>query len=204
MKKKLFTILTILLASILFSCTGETSDNNEVNTCLYTFEDDSTTFEWTAYKTSEKAPVSGGFNEISVTSEPAEDPVRVIESIQFEINTASVETNVDDRNKKIAKHFFQTINTPTIKGKVASVGNDKAIVNITMNGVSIDVEGRYKLENDNFEFESVIDVTLWNALVGIDSLNEVCYDLHTGTDGVSKLWSEVKLNFNTSLVKNCD
>ncbi|MFT5582308.1 MAG: hypothetical protein ACI9G9_001573 [Psychromonas sp.] len=35
------------------------------------------------------------------------------------------------------------------------------------------------------------------------ALNTICKDLHTGDDGVSKLWSEVDLNFSTVLQTDC-
>jgi hypothetical protein len=60
------------------------------------------------------------------------------------------------------------------------------------------------VEGDTFTFESSIDVSSWNALGGIDALNEVCEDLHKGDDGVSKLWSEVSLKLSTTLNNDCD
>ena len=60
-----------------------------------------------------------------------------------------------------------------------------------MNGIDYDVVGDYTLEDKLFSWESTIDVISWNALSGIDALNEECKDLHTGADGESKLWSEV-------------
>lgn len=184
---------------------GTVEHEEDSSACFYSYNEGTTTFEWTAFKTNAKVPVAGGFNDIKVTSEKAEDPKDVIKSIEFEINTASVETNVEDRNAKIAEHFFGTINTETITGKFTGLTDDgKATVMITMNGISFDIEGDYKLEGSDFTFKSVIDVKNWNALSGIDALNKVCEELHTGEDGVSKLWSEVSLKLTTSLDSDCD
>ena len=173
--------------------------------CFYSYNPGTSNFEWTAYKTSDKVPVKGGFNEITVKSEGADDGKAVIESITFSMKTASVETNDVVRNATVAKHFFETINSPTIDGRIKSLGSDnKAIISVTMNGVEVDINGEYTLENGDFKFTSSVDVSAWNAMNGITTLNKECKDLHTGPDGTSKLWSEVALSFSTSLKSDCD
>lgn len=212
--KKITYIIALLTMSIgMFSCSSSESTNDievvleEVDAdpvCDYSYFGDSTHFEWVAYKTSEKKGVPGGFNDIKVTSVSSDDPMIVLGSLNFEINTASVETNIEDRNKKISKHFFETINTAVIKGKVLSIDENKTVFEISMNGILVEVEGDYSFENDVFTFETMIDVNAWSALEGIEALNAECSELHTGEDGVSKLWSEVKLSFSTTLMKDCE
>ena len=72
-----------------------------------------------------------------------------------------------------------------------------------MNGKAVDVIGTYTLEGETFSFSATIDVAQWDGMGGIDALNEICRELHTGADGKSKLWSEVDLSFTTSLKKEC-
>jgi len=201
-----FSALTVTL--LMSSCTSEPKEIEVVKpepTCKYSYNAESTEFEWTAFKTTEKVGVAGSFNEIKVTSIEVDNDKDVIESIQFSMNTASVETNNEDRNGKVAKHFFETINTETIDGSIQSLGEDgKAIVEISMNDLTIEVEGDYELNVGIFTFETMIDLSLWNAISGVDALNEICKDLHTGEDGVSKLWSEVQLSLKTTLTKTCE
>ena len=201
-----FSALTVTL--LMSSCASEPKEIEVVKpepTCKYSYNAESTEFEWTAFKTTEKVGVAGSFNEIKVTSIEVDNDKDVIESIQFSMNTASVETNNEDRNGKVAKHFFETINTETIDGSIQSLGEDgKAIVEISMNDLTIEVEGDYELNVGIFTFETMIDLSLWNAISGVDALNEICKDLHTGEDGVSKLWSEVQLSLKTTLTKTCE
>ena len=125
--------------------------------------------------------------------------------MKFSMNTASVETNDESRNKKIADLFFGTINTPTIDGSVKKLkDNGKAIIEVTMNGVSADVEGDYTLVDGKFSFSTSVDVSMWNAMLGLETLNAACYDLHSGDDGVSKTWTDVALSFSTQLETDCD
>ena len=90
-------------------------DNEEVvedaplEICFYEYDSTSTEFAWTAYKTSDKVAVGGTFNEIEITSDGSSDnPMSLIESMKFSMKTASVETQNEERNGKIANLFFGT------------------------------------------------------------------------------------------------
>ncbi len=199
----------IVLTSILFaSCSGPEETEMEASpkeSCFYAYNEGATTLTWTAFKTNDKVGVPGSFNRITVNSESGEDPKDVLESIEFTIETASVETNDQDRNAKVAEHFFGTINTPEITGRIVALkDNGKALVAISMNGIEVDVEGDYTLEGKVFNYKTSIDLSKWKALEGINKLNSICKDLHTGADGVSKLWSEVTLSLSTTLSSDCD
>lgn len=209
MKKNIIYGLFILSAVALTACSGETKTEETAEpkkTCFYTYNSGTTVLEWTAFKFTEKAPVKGTFNTINITGkEGSDDTKKLIESLEFSIETASVETQNPDRNGKIAELFFGTIATPQITGKVKSLSdNGKATIEIKMNGIKKDVVGEYTLEEGKFTFASTIDVMNWNAGKGIETLNTACKDLHTGTDGKSKLWSEVDLSFTTELSSDCN
>ena len=73
-----------------------------------------------------------------------------------------------------------------------------------MNNITIDVEGEYKLNGSMFEWSTDIDVSAWNGLMAVESLNEACKDLHAAEDGVSKTWSEVNLSLELELLSDCD
>ena len=206
---KLFGILSLSTSLLLLSCKSDSAESKNEKTAspksaYYEYNEGTTVFEWTAYKFADKSgPVPGGFNEIEVESEGAENAKDVIESIRFKIATASVETQNEDRNKKIAEFFFGTINTPEITGKFVELkDNGKALVTIRMNGIDFDIEGDYELDDNDFSFNASIDVSNWNGMPGINKLNEVCEDLHKKTPkDESKLWSEVTLKLTTSLKK---
>jgi len=210
MKRNISIATIFALGVVMTACKGEVETaaeptENAPAACFYSYNEGASTFEWTAFKTNDKVGVKGGFNEIMVESEAFDDPIAVLESITFSMKTSSVETNDEGRNGKVAKFFFETINTPTIEGKIKSIGKDgKARISVTMKGNDVDVKGDYTLEGGDFSFTSTIDVSLWNALEGIKALNAECNDLHKGKDGVSKLWSEFALSFTTSLSSDCD
>jgi hypothetical protein len=210
MKFKIGPVLCALSALVLIGCqsesTAESKKKETVKQCFYSYSSGSSVLEWTAFKFTEKTPVKGTFNTIDIEGlETSDDPKKLIESLSFEIATESVETQNPERNGKIAELFFGTIATPVINGKVRSLSNNgKATIEISMNNLKQDVVGDYTLDGSKFSFNAVIDVLKWNAGKGIETLNTACKDLHTGTDGKSKLWSEVELSFTTELSSDCN
>lgn len=209
------SIIVFTFASLFMGLTGcqgksdaeQTEETSKKETsCEYSYDAEKSVLEWTAFKFTEKTPVKGTFNEINIEGmEKSTNPKKMIESLKFSISTASVETQNEDRNGKIAKLFFGTIGTEKITGEVKSLSdNGKAVIVIEMNKMKQEVMGDYTLEDGKFSFNATIDVLKWNASSGITALNTECKDLHTGTDGKSKLWSEVDLSFSTELLSDCN
>jgi hypothetical protein len=190
--------------------TLESTAQTKVENCIYTYNPAMTKLDWTAFKFLRKAGVPGTFTTINVNgTKSGGDPKSIIESLSFSIPVSSVETNDPGRNKKIDSLFFGKLNnTALLSGKVVSLGeNGKAILLVTMNDISNEVEGDYTLNDNVFTFNTEINVERWNAQSGIKSLNEACKDLHTDVengDTESKLWSEVTISFSTELSKKCD
>lgn len=204
---KKFTYL--LFAGLILSACGDksTSENASASEekCTYSYDSENDLLEWTAFKFTEKTGVKGTFNTVEVSSvSEADSPEDLISSLTFKIPTSTVETQNPERNGKISKFFFGTINTPEITGKLQILRKDgKAGFEITMNGKKVILLGDYTLTDDLFTFKSTLDVAAWDALGGIEALNKECKDLHTSTDGVSKLWPEVEVNLSAPIIKNC-
>lgn len=209
MKKGIIYSLAIAGTMVFASCGGEVEevmDDKPLEICFYTYDNATTEFAWTAYKTTEKVAVGGTFNVIDITSDSSsDDAAALIESMKFSIETASVNSANEERDGKIADLFFGTLNTASIDGRVKMLkDNGKAVIEISMNSVKADIEGDYTLVDGKFTFNTSVEMSIWNAMNGIETLNEACNDLHTGEDGVSKLWSEVALSFSTQLTSDCD
>ncbi len=190
---------------MLSACGNKQKEKKEVKPmvgCFYTYNSAATTLEWTAFKFTEKKGVTGTFNEIIIeVPETSDDPLALLSALKFKLPTGSVETQNEQRNGKIASIFFKTIATDTIYGKVTNlnVKNGSALIDIQMNGINRSVKGVYTLKNGAFDFKSSIDVLDWNGASAISALNTACKELHTGSDGKSKLWTTVDLSFKTQL-----
>ena len=216
MKKYIFS--TLLLALFTVGCSEgeaeETKAKDErkevVKNCMYSYNPAKTQLTWTAFKFLRKAGVGGAFMKIDVKGGDANPSARdLIESLSFAIPINSIETNDQSRNKKIQEFFFGNLATPElISGKVVRLEEgDIAVLEIKMNDITKNVEGKYTLEDNVFLYTTEINVLDWNAEQGLKSLNKECKDLHTDVengDTESKLWPDVSISFKTTLDKSCD
>jgi hypothetical protein len=214
MKKYMFTAMALGL--LLVGC-GEEADSakevqgdTKVMNCLYSYNPANSELKWTAYKFLNKTGVGGSFTQINVSgAESTGDAHSLIESLSFVIPISSTETNDAGRNQKIQNFFFGSMaSTEEIAGKVVSLGdNGRAILAITMNEITLEVEGDYSLDGARFMYSTEINVDDWNGQMGIKALNDECKDLHTdyeNGDTESKLWSDVSISFSTTLTEICD
>ena len=186
---------------------GHDYGTEETNQCLYEFVADSTILTWTAYKTGEKVPVSGTFDELEISgTSSSESLMGVFEKAEFKIRTGSVNSANPDRDAKIAEHFFGKMSDArSISGSVAQLTEENATVVFTMNGISmkqemmVETDGKYSVT-----ISANLDVNNWNLQPSLAALNEVCSVLHTGADGESKLWDEVRVELRAMAVNPCD
>ncbi len=208
--KKVYSLSFIVFAGLFIASCGAESPKEEASApeevCLYSYNEGTSEMKWTAYKFNDKTPVAGTFKVINVDGTmESDDPMALLSSLSFDIPISSLESMNEERNGKIIEHFFGSIGTENLTGKVVSLGEDgKAVIEIRMNNMAKEVSGEYTFVDGKFDFSANIDVADWNASTGIAALNKICKDLHTGTDGVSKLWSEVAISFSTTLTSDCD
>lgn len=212
LKQLKYVTLAVGVAIVLVSCgsksQNEGSESTEVQkepVCTYTYMPDSTSLTWTAYKFTKRAGVSGTFNQISVTNtSTSESPTDVLVGAEFSITTASVNSGNAERDPKLVAFFFEKLaNTQNITGKINSIKDNEAVVSITMNDKTVDVVGKISVEGNKVSLTTQVDMTDFEGLDAIASLNKVCSDKHTDEDGVSKLWPDVAIVVSTVLTKNC-
>ncbi len=174
--------------------------------CTYTAQAAGSSAKWTAYKFTEKAGVGGGFDKLSVEgAKPADSAWKAIDGLKFAIETASVNSNNPDRDKKITEQFFGTMaDTAQLTGALKATSADAGTLTVTMNGATHEVPVKLATgEGDTLTLTGTLDVETWGGGPAIAALNKVCEDLHKGKDGVSKLWPTVDVVGTVSLQKTC-
>nr|WP_299204490.1 YceI family protein [uncultured Brumimicrobium sp.] len=216
MRKNTKFLFVALAGLMMSSCAGETettetavAEVEKTETCYYSYDAANSEMSFTAYKFLGKVGVGGTFTEINVEGgEKNEDAKALIEGLSFNIPISSISTKDVSRDGKINEFFFGGINTEVISGEVKSLDDSgKAVLAITMNSITKDVEGAYTLNDNAFSFDAEIDVLNWDGQAGIDALNEECKELHTdfaNGDTESKLWPDVTISFSTELKKECE
>lgn len=212
---KLLSYNTLLAVALLFiiGCSGKTADTNDTDepeekpmTCTYAYTKDSTRVAFTAYKFTEKVGVNGKFDEFTVNlNDQAKTPEELMKSVEFRIPITSFNTNKPERDEKIKKIFFGALtNTDEITGKVKSVAGGKGVITLKLNDVEKDFEMDYSFEDGAVKLSAVMQLADWDAMSAVEAINKACEELHKGTDGLSKLWPEVKIVIKSTLVKNCE
>ena len=206
--KKTFILLLLLVLTFNFSsCKSEKkTDNKEVvkeakkTAFPFSLKNAKNEINFTAYKTSDKVPVGGQFKKLNIISGGEGNTIKeAINNTEFSIPVSSIFTKDTSRDYKIKKFFFGIMdNTKLLSGKLVIENDSVGYTHIKMNGVTEKVAFKYSIEANTFSMKATIDVTNWNAIDALNSLNTVCKDLHKGADGVSKTWSDVALNITST------
>ena len=193
-------LLTGLLPLTLFlnSCSGESSNEASHSDTVQEKQiielvENSINVEWTAYKTTEKLPVKGVFNEVKLETQlnKGESPEEILNDATVSIDINNLTTGNADRDVKIKTLFFGLMkDSGNIKGKL-TYSDEKWKLNVTMNETTVNVPVVVNFEENTFHLKSTIQLAEFNALEMLASLNKACYDLHKGADGISKTWEEV-------------
>lgn len=192
----------LLMLMVLSSCSTKTKKPiieqvgyQTVEKKNYTIDIEGATLQWTAYKFTNKARVFGSFNEYEVemastTPSLIEDQLR---GAKITIATSSVNSSLALRDAKISNFFFKVFNTDTIKGELLTANRKNGLLSLEMNTMTNDVGYTYELKNDTLVMHTKINLENWDGTEALASLNQECYQLHMGTDGISKLWPEVAI-----------
>jgi len=198
-------ILSFLLLAVftLNSCKKTKKAETETHKKGYTIDSQATTINWVAYKTTDKIPVKGSFTKINLKQQKSSTALEALNNVKFSIPVSSIFTKDTIRDAKLKKFFFGTlVQTNNILGSFALKENNSGVIKITMNGITKDIPVTYTIKDKLVSLEGVLDLDNWQAQTALKALNVACKDLHTGKDGISKTWSDVKIEATTSLEFN--
>ena len=167
----------------------------------YSIEAKTTTINWIAYKTTSKVPVKGQFTKVNIQqTKKFTTAFEALNGLKFDIPVSSLFTKDTIRDEKLKKFFFGTMkNTNSITGVISMNNETSGSVELTMNGISQVLPITYVISDQMVTIEALMDLDNWQAQLAIQALNTACKELHSGDDGISKTWSEVKIEVATYL-----
>ncbi len=169
-------------------------------------QDGSVSVSFKAYKTPAKVGVGGVFDSVDYKAiAPEGNNFReILVGSTVVIDTTSVNSKNEGRDKTLVKSFFKQMNDSVIKAKIVDIKSDKRMrgkpktgvmsVAITMNGVTKNVPMSYIFDNGDLSATGNIDILDFSASKALNAINKACYDLHDG-----KTWSDVEIGFKTKI-----
>lgn len=201
MKNIALIAVLVLLSITTISCKTDKKNQKNNTEKLYSVEPLTTKVSWTAYKTTEKIGVEGQFTKVNFTNiKKSLTPREALNGTEFSIPISSLFTNNDERDSKLMKLFFGVMdNTEFLSGSLELTSDTEGIATVKMNNISKSFPVEYTLSGQMASFTGILNVEDWNTQKALESLNIACFDLHKGADGVSKTWSEVKIDIVTYL-----
>lgn len=211
---KLRNVAFIIAMGLFASCGNNEAPKEEApavaepikEVCLYSVQKDSTKVFWTAYKLSQKTPVTGRFMMPTLSGDTtSENAFDVFKNAKIVVSIANINSKDAERDKKITDSFFgKMMNTAEITGQVKSVSADgKGLVSFKMNEVEKEVAATFEMDGDWVKCTADINVEDFNGADALKSLNTACKERHTGTDGVNKLWPDVRIMVQALVKKEC-
>jgi polyisoprenoid-binding protein YceI len=203
MKSKLKLLLITVMVLSLSACKNAKNDAEKTAETGFTVVDSTATIKWTAYKTTEKLPVSGVFKTINITnSKQAQTAELALDSLQFSIPVSSLFSNNPERDGKLKDLFFGIMaNTSLLNGTIHVEGDKMGSLEVVMNGVTKSLPLTFTTAGDTIHFSGVMNLPEWNVTEAFASLNKACFDLHKGKDGISKTWDDVLIEASVVSVK---
>ncbi len=200
MKNRNILGLFLLAALTLSSCKKVKKTAIEKATKSYSIDAKTTAINWTAYKTTDKISVKGKFTKITLKQEKAATPIEALNSVKFSIPVTSIFTKDTIRDAKLVKFFFEKmINTNNITGSFDLKNDNTGSLLLTMNGITKQLPVTFVIKDQLVTIDGTLNLDNWQAQAALSALNIACKDLHTGKDGISKTWSEVKIEATTYL-----
>jgi hypothetical protein len=203
------TIPVLLLTLLGISCNSSKKEKDESTNAktiltgpFYTMDTSGTSLIWTAYKFTEKLGVSGTFDDYTLRLKTDSGSLDdLLSKAEMTIVTHSVNSANIIRDPKLRTSFFKVFKTDTIFGNINDANKGKGALELRMNNITKDVAFEYSIKNDTLHLLTHLDLMSWNGEEALTSLNKECYELHTGTDGISKLWPDVDVVFRIPLQK---
>jgi polyisoprenoid-binding protein YceI len=176
----------------------------QAKTCSFTHDSTKDSVKWTAYKTKAKVPVAASFKKFKVELKGKKNAKALNTYLKFatvSIDAQSVDSGDKIRDNKIALFFFKSMLPKSeIKAEIVKVHPKKKKIDlkIEMNKVTKTILMDYKFENNLFTMNGVIDVLDFSLSKQLANLGRACSVKHEG-----KTWSEVAIQFDSSITKNC-
>lgn len=173
--------------------------------CTYSWDQAKSSVEGTGFKFTEKVGVKAKFPKYSLNKATPQKSVKeLLQGLVVSVDLNSIDSGNAVRDKNLVDTFFSNIKDPgKAQVTVKSVGKKSIEASLKINGVMKPVRFDYSMKNDQVVATGRFDALAYTMGKAYNALKERCKVLHTGKDGVSKMWSDFDLKVVGQLKKVC-
>jgi len=198
-----FKVLLLAFITLSFGACVNKQKSEQKSKTDFSVIDSTATVKWTAYKTTDKKPVSGVFKTINIKKSASGATAELaLNNLEFSIPVSSIFSNNQDRDNILKNIFFGVMaNTSLLTGTIHATADHQGSLDVNMNGINKNLLLTFKTKGDTVNFKGVMSLANWNAGAALDSLNKACKDLHKGPDGISKTWDDVLIEASVVVKK---
>ena len=210
--------MPLSLSLIIFSCNNKENSETIQKTIplpegvLYKLDmtAENTEVNWIGYKTNEKTAVSGSFSEFSSDREnqsfnSIDD---LVDGLNFSISSLSSSSGDPIRDLNLKDYFFKYLTDNfEIEGTLGRPINDSIDVSFNILGQDKTVRFAYstylktsKYSNKIIQIKGKLDLVNQFNGEAFNSIHKQCFDLHKGSDGISKTWEEVDVHIKALVI----
>ncbi|MFK8137193.1 MAG: hypothetical protein AB8E15_02430 [Bdellovibrionales bacterium] len=159
-------------------------------------------FQFTGYKFTEKAPVSGTFKDIQWTYEKESNSIEeLLLSGSIIIDSFTVSSGDKIRDNNLLEGIFKVWGSRQISAKVISIDKKTNKLSIELKvGENIKlIDMNYSIKGTTLAIAGKIDLLELGFSKAYAKLSKLCKAFHIGVDGINKTWSEVGLKLTANI-----
>ena len=202
--------INLIMFSLLFvacNSNNSSSDEEKVDSTIkefsYKIDINNTKVIWNGYKTNDKIKVVGFFKNFSSDRVGQEFTSinELVSGLEFSIESASSTSGDEIRDTNLKDHFFRYLTDDFfINGRLGNPKSDSIDVTFLVFGQQKKVRLGYNCNlvdgssNHIVEIRGSIDLeSQFGAYKAYNAISNKCYNLHKGSDGISRTWKQVDI-----------
>ncbi|MDG1849526.1 MAG: hypothetical protein P8I82_03425 [Flavobacteriales bacterium] len=182
------------------------SQSTTPTSCEYRFDELNTKVFWAGYKTTDKLKVVGQIKafETNRTDAYFSSVDSMLNGLNFSLNTASSASGDEIRDSNLKDNFFNLLTDNfQINGHFSNVQKDSVTAYVAIFGLEKSIEFSHVLVDSVLKLRGTLSLDELGAVKAYQSIQNKCYDLHKGADGISKTWDDVDVLINVPISIKC-
>lgn len=196
-----FSIL--ILSCLLMNC-RQKGDFKPQNHCKHEIEKDSVQILWTAFKFTERVSVKGHFDSIQVESDSELEFENLLKSTKIQFNIKNIQSNFIDRDSHIRQFFVPGIaQAGVVKGEVQNVEGNQALITLYINNISRVIPFDISVQKNILQLRGTLNLEDFQLQSQIKNLSTATMPMHTGSDGIPKMWPDLEIQIQTPIYSYC-